>query len=155
MLDYKRRIRYMEIGKQFKHILVAVDDSYLGQMALVNAIHQAREDEAKLTIVSIFEKGQLSVFDFFSKEKTTAAEDDVRRALDRYRKMALENGLTDVDIRIAEGEPGEVIVKDVIPAVQPDMVIIGSNSQKGTEKYFGSQSSYIANHAPVTVMIVR
>jgi nucleotide-binding universal stress UspA family protein len=97
----------------------------------------------------------LSVFEFFSKEKTTAAEDDVRRALDRYRKTAIENGVTNVDIRIAEGTPGEVIVKDVIPSVKPDMVVIGSHSQKGTEKYFGSQSSYIANHAPVTVMIVR
>ena len=145
----------MAIGKQFKHILVAVDDSNLGQMALVNGIHQAREDNAKLTIISIFEKGQLNVFDFFSKESTTAAEDDVQRALKRYREMALENGVTDVDTRIAEGKPGEVIVKDVIPAVKPDMVVIGSHSQQGTEKYFGSQSSYVANNAPVTVMIVR
>ena len=44
----------MAIGKQFKHILVAVDDSNLGQMALVNGIHQAKEDNAKLTIISIF-----------------------------------------------------------------------------------------------------
>ena len=84
----------MALGKQFKHILVAVDDSNLGQMALVNGIHQAREDNAKLTIISIFEKGQLNVFDFFSKESTTAAEDDVQRALKRYREMALENGVT-------------------------------------------------------------
>ena len=96
----------MAIGKQFKHILVAVDDSNLGQMALVNGIHQAKEDNAKLTIISIFEKEQLNVFDFFSKERSSAAEEDVQRALERYRKMAIENGVSDVDTRIAEGEPG-------------------------------------------------
>jgi nucleotide-binding universal stress UspA family protein len=142
-------------AKNFTHVLAAVDDSQLGQMALVNGIHQAKEDEAKLTILSVFEADQLSVFDYFSKDKNSAAREDVESALDRYRQAAEEAGVTDVAVMLAEGEPGEVIVKDVIPDIKPDLVVIGSHSQKGAARYFGSQSSYVANNAPITVMVVR
>ncbi|WP_186786776.1 universal stress protein, partial [Oenococcus oeni] len=42
--------------KQFKHVLAAVDDSPQGQFALSFAIHQAKEDHAKLTILSVLEE---------------------------------------------------------------------------------------------------
>ena len=142
-------------AKHFKHVLAAVDDSELGQLALVNAIHQAQEDGSKLTILSVFEADQMNVFDYFSKEKNAAAREDVEQALERYRQVAVDAGVSNIETLLSEGEPGEVIVKDVIPSINPDMVVIGSHSQKGAEKYFGSQSSYVANNAPITVMIVR
>lgn len=145
----------MKTGKQFKNILVAVNDSKLGQMALVNAIHQALEDEAKLSIVSVFERDDMTVFDAMSKDKTQAAYADVERALARYKAIAEEAGVKDVQMILAEGEPGPVIVKNIVPQYDIDFVIIGSHSNIGRAPYFGSQSSYVANNAPVTVMIVR
>ncbi|TYC48451.1 universal stress protein [Weissella muntiaci] len=142
--------------KTFKHVLAAVDDSELGQMTLINAIHQAREDDSKLTILSVFESNDLSVFDYFSKDKNQAARDDVERALGRYRQTAEAAGVTNVSTMLAEGEPGDVIVKDVIPEIQPDLVVIGAHSKEDEEHhYFGSQSKYVANNAPITVMVVR
>ena len=113
------------------------------------------EDHAKLTILSVFEANQLSVFDYFSKDSNSAAREDVANALERYRQEAQEAGVEDIVTLLAEGEPGEVIVKDVIPDIEPDMVVIGSHSQKGAARYFGSQSKYVANNAPITVMVVR
>ncbi|GAK31373.1 possible universal stress protein [Weissella oryzae SG25] len=142
--------------KTFKHVLAAVDDSELGQMTLINAIHQAREDDARLTILSVFESDDLSVFDYFSKNRNQAARDDVERALGRYRKLAEDAGVANVATMLAEGEPGEVIVKDVIPDIHPDLVVIGAHSKDDEDHhYFGSQSKYVANNAPVTVMVVR
>lgn len=145
----------MKTGKQFKNVLAAVDDSSLGQMALVNAIHQSLEDGAKLSIVSVFERDDLSVFDAMSKDKTNAAYADVERALGRYEAMAKEAGVENVELILAEGEPGKVIVKDVVPQYDIDFVVIGSHSNANRSAYFGSQSSYVANNAPVSVMIVR
>jgi len=145
----------MSTGKQFKHVLAAVDDSVLGQLALDNAIHQALEDDAKLSIVSVFERDDLSVFDAMSKEKTNAAYADVENALSRYEKVAKDAGVKDVQLILAEGEPGQVIVKEVVPQYDIDFVVIGSHSNVGLSGYFGSQSSYVANNAPVSVMIVR
>ncbi|WP_261370368.1 universal stress protein [Weissella cibaria] len=116
-------------AKHFKRVLAAVDDSKLGQLALVNAIHQAQEDDSELTIVSVFEAEQMNVFDYFSKEKNAVAREDVEEALKRYRQTAVDAGVGHVDTVFAEGEPGEVIVKDVIPSVKLDMVVIGSHSQ--------------------------
>lgn len=145
----------MKPGKQFKNVLAAVDESELGQLALMNAIHQSLEDEAKLSIVSVFERDDLSVFDAMSKDKTNAAYADVEHALARYEKVAKAAGVKDVQLILAEGEPGQVIVKDVVPQYNIDFVVIGSHSNVGRTTYFGSQSSYVANNAPVSVMIVR
>lgn len=142
--------------KHFEHVLAAVDDSDLGQMTLLNAIHQAWEDNAQLTLLSVFESDDMSVFDYFSKERNQAAREDVERALQRYRKLAETHGVKNVTTMLAEGEPGEVIVKDVIPDIKPDLVVIGAHSKDDQHyRYFGSQSKYVANNAPITVMVVR
>ncbi|MBM7616665.1 nucleotide-binding universal stress UspA family protein [Weissella uvarum] len=141
--------------KRFKNILVAVDDSDLGQLALVNAIHQAQEDGSKLTIVSFLEPNQLNTFDVLSKDKLQAAQQKVQDDLKRFQKQALDAGVADVQPVYAEGEPGEEIVKNIIDDTNADLVVMGAHSKKSGRHYFGSQSNYVANHAEITVMIVR
>ena len=137
-------------------ILAAVDDSELGQLTLANAIHQALEDEAVLIIASIFENDQLNVFDALSKERTSSAREDVEQALQRYRQEALAAGIKTVATVLRDGEPGKVIVRDIIPVIQPNLVIIGAHSKRSlSDRYFGSQSSYVSENSPVSVMVVR
>ncbi len=137
-------------------ILAAVDDSELGQLTLANAIHQAHEDGAVLIIASIFEKDQLNVFDALSKERTTDARTDVENALKRYRQEALDAGVKTVATVLRDGEPGKVIVRDIIPVIEPNLVVIGAHSKRSlSDRYFGTQSGYVAANAPVTVMVVR
>jgi len=137
-------------------ILAAVDDSELGQLTLANAIHQALEDDAVLIIASIFESDQLNVFDALSKERTTSAREDVEQALQRYRQEALAVGIKTVATVLRDGEPGKVIVRDIIPVIKPNLVIIGAHSKRSlSDRYFGSQSSYVSENSPVSVMVVR
>jgi nucleotide-binding universal stress UspA family protein len=141
--------------KRFKNVLVAVDDSELGQLALVNAIHQAEEDGAKLTIVSFFEPSELNTFDALDKDKIQAAESKVEEDLKGFQKQALDAGVEDVQPIYAVGEPGEQLVKHIISEAHADLVVMGAHSKPGVRAYFGSQSNYVANHADVTVIIVR
>ncbi|XIF20049.1 MAG: universal stress protein [Acetilactobacillus jinshanensis] len=50
---------------------------------------------------------------------------------------------------------GEAIVKDVIPHVEPDLLVIGSQAKKGLARHFGSQAAYMAKYAPISVMVIR
>ena len=50
---------------------------------------------------------------------------------------------------------GEEIVKHIIPAVEPDLLIIGALSKTGIRKYFGSQAAYIVKYSPISVLVVR
>ena len=54
--------------KEFKHILVGVDDSDDAQLAFRYAINRAKSDGAKLTIVSILEQDNMNVYEAMSKD---------------------------------------------------------------------------------------
>ncbi|MCM8610445.1 MULTISPECIES: universal stress protein, partial [Lactiplantibacillus] len=47
------------------------------------------------------------------------------------------------------------IVKTVIPALKPDLLVIGSVAKHGVRKYFWSQAAYMAKHAPISVLVIR
>ena len=43
----------------------------------------------------------------------------------------------------------------MIPAVKPDLLIVGARSKQGIAKHFGSQAAYMAKYAPISVLVVR
>lgn len=138
-----------------KNILVGVDDSADAQYAFLAAVSHALEDDAMLHIVTVFETDELNVFQALDKDELTKRRQAIERRLEDYKQQALDAGVKIVHVVLAEGEPGETIVKDVIPDVAPDIVVVGSATKTGLGKYWGSQAAYIAKYAPVTVMVVR
>ncbi|MCI1552966.1 MAG: universal stress protein [Levilactobacillus sp.] len=139
----------------FKRILVGVDDSADALLAFDYAIHQAKRDQAELIIVSVLEHDDMNVYQALDSDYVHGERDELRDHVKSYQKQAQDAGVTDVKLVIAEGEPGETIVRDVIPHVQPDLLVIGSIAKKGVSRYFGSQAAYMAKYAPISVMVVR
>jgi len=108
-----------------------------------------------LIIVSILENDDINVSQALSKDYVPGERDELAQHLDKSQKQAQDAGVTKVHTVIAEGEPGETIVKEVIPHVQPDLLIIGSLAKKGIAKHFGSQAAYMAKYAPIAVLVIR
>lgn len=139
-----------------KNILVGVDDSADAQLAFLNAVSHALDDDSLLHIVTVLETDSLNVFEALDKEKLKEKRAKIEQRLHDYKQQALEAGVKEVHVVFAEGEPGETIVKDVIPDVQPDLVVVGASAaKKGLGKYMGSQAGYVAKYAPVSVLVVR
>lgn len=139
-----------------KNILVGVDDSADAQYAFLNAVSHALEDEALLHIVTVLETDSLNVFEALDKDGLKLKREKIEQRLRDYKQQALDAGVKEVHVVFAEGEPGETIVKDVIPDVQPDLVVVGaSETRKGLAKYMGSQAGYVAKYSPVSVLVVR
>lgn len=142
--------------KHFHTVLVGVDESHQGYVALANAIHQASEDSAKLVIASILELGDLSTFDAMSIPVIREKEDELQKHLDRYKEYALSQGLTDVETIVGNGsKAGAVLVQDLIPETNADLIIIGAHSKDGFLDYLGSQAVYVARNANISSMIAR
>ncbi|KRL94309.1 universal stress protein [Levilactobacillus hammesii] len=139
----------------FKRILVGVDDSKDALLAFETAIQLAKRDAAELIIISVLENEQLSIYQTLDSDFIHSEYDDLEAHLRQYQKQAQVAGVTDVRMMITEGEPGESIIKDVIPDVKPDLLVIGSLAKKGVSRYFGSQAAYMAKYAPITVLVVR
>lgn len=145
----------MEKIRNIKRILVGVDASDDAQLAFRVAIHRAKELDATLVIVNIIEDDDINVYEKLDDDYMRNARDLHGRNLDQYKKLAEEAGVKNVKIVSAEGNPGKAIVRRVIPAVQPDLVIVGSIGKRGVRKYFGSQAAYVAKYSPVSVLVVR
>ncbi|GAA3199180.1 universal stress protein [Lentilactobacillus kefiri] len=140
---------------KFKRILVGVDDSPDAQLAFRYAISEARLSGASLVIASVLESDNVNVFQALNKDFVHGERKDLAEHLNQYRELALRAGVKTVDTVVEEGDPGEVIVKTIIPAVHADLLIVGSLSKTGVRKYFGSQAAYMAKYSPISVMVVR
>lgn len=140
---------------KFKRILVGVDDSPDAQLAFRYAISEARLSGASLVIASVLESDNVNVFQALNKDFVHGEHKDLAEHLNQYRELALRAGVKTVDTVVEEGDPGEVIVKTIIPAVHADLLIVGSLSKTGVRKYFGSQAAYMAKYSPISVMVVR
>ncbi|MFT8702547.1 MAG: universal stress protein [Oenococcus oeni] len=143
------------IDKVFNRILVGVDDSADAQLAFRYAVRRAVKDNATLIITSILENDELNVYQALTKDYVHGERDELVEHLKKYRDIAAKAGVKDIKEIVDEGDAGETIVKNVIPAVKADLLIIGSLSKKGISKYFGSQAAYMAKYAPISVLIIR
>lgn len=141
--------------QKHKNILVGVDDSADAQFAFFNAVSHALEDNSLLHIVTVLEDNELNVFEVLGKDGLAEKRAKIEKRLNEYKEQALEAGVKEVHVVFAEGEPGETIVKEVIPDVKPDLVVVGAAAKSGLGKYMGSQAGYVAKYAPVSVLVVR
>ena len=141
---------------QFKHVLVGVDESEQGYVALANAIHQASEDQAHLIIASVLEMGELSAIDALHLDVIKARRAEIESNLAKYAAYAKAKGAEHVTTIFADGaKAGEVLLQDVAPKVQADLIIVGAHSREGFWDSLGSQAAYIARHATISSMVAR
>lgn len=144
-----------KIQTKFSRLLVGTDDSHDSQLAFQYAINYAKENDAELFIVSVLESDEMNVYqaldDDYIHGERQALEEHVRQ----YEATAKQAGVKQVHTIIAEGNPGKTIVNDVIPEIQPDLLIIGSFDKQGVAKRFGSEAAYMAKYSPVSVLVMR
>lgn len=141
--------------KEFKKILVGVDDSQDAQLAFRYAMNRAKNDGASLVIVTVSENDDMNVYQALSKDYVNEKHKRLMQHIAKYQQVAEQFGVKDVSTVVAQGNPGKVIVDEVIKHVQPDLLVIGAQAKSGIEKHFGSQAAYMAKYAPISVLVVR
>lgn len=138
-----------------KKILVGVDDSEDAILAFDYAINLAKSAEAELIIVSVLENDEMNVFQALDKDYVHGERAELEQHILTYQKKAQDAGVQNVRCVVTEGDPGETIVEEVIPAINPDLLVVGAEAKKGLSRRFGSQAAYMAKYAPITVTVVR
>ncbi|WP_125589169.1 universal stress protein [Companilactobacillus jidongensis] len=144
-----------ETKNSFKRVLVGVDDSDDAQLAFRYAMRRCIKDGSTLIITSILENDEMNVYQALTKDYVHGEREELDQHILEYRDVALHAGVKKVEAIVAEGDPGETIVKKVIPSSEADLLVIGSLSKRGLRKYFGSQAAYMAKYSPISIMIVR
>lgn len=146
-------------GSYFQKVLVGVDDSLHALNAFDYAIHYAKEQHLGLVIVSVWDEDALNTYEALDNDFVQAQHKKLEAQMAEYRKEAEARGVAHVETIIVDGKPGKTIVKEVIPQVQPDLLIIGAKSKQPEEDKdvaeMGSQADYMIRHSPISVLVIR
>jgi nucleotide-binding universal stress UspA family protein len=140
---------------KFKHLLVATDFGAPSQCALDAALELAREFDAHLTLVHVYEIP-------YAYGEMTYATADMLAALEKLASEALEKTRREIEQKL----PGTVAILrcgiaapeilSVIDHVHPDLVVIGTHGRTGVKHVFlGSVAEKIVRLSPVPVLTVH
>lgn len=140
---------------KFSRLLVGTDDSRDAQLAFNYAIDHALKNDAELFIVSVLESDEMNIYQALDDDYIHGEKSELENHLLTYKEPAKKAGVKRIQTVIAEGDPGKTIVSEVIPQMNPDLLIIGSFDKTGISKRFGSQAAYMAKYAPVPVLVMR
>lgn len=144
--------------QQFNKILVGVDDAADARAAFSYAVDKAKRDGSQLGIVSVLETDDINIYQALSKDYIHGTRQQLEQRLGEYVQAAIDYGVAKNKITaiIDEGQkPAERIVNHVLPEFHADLLVIGSIGKVDSKKLFGSQASYMAKNAGISVTIIR
>ncbi|MHB9149509.1 MAG: universal stress protein [Thermoleophilia bacterium] len=136
-------------------IVVGVDGSAQGEVALEFAAHEAALREARLLVVAAWESPMIvAPVGVYPVEAFQSLRDDVESIVQAAvaRVTELEPGVT-CEGRVVEGQPAAVLLRE---AQDAEMVVVGSRGYGGfASLLLGSVSQQMVHHAPCPVVVVR
>lgn len=141
----------------YRTIVVGTDGSETAERAVDQAIELAAADDARLVIVTAFERT-----DHAPDERIPA---DVRwmvsdpNVAERHARQARERahtaGVGDVVVQAIEGPPAEEIL-ETADDFDAELIVVGSVGLTGSARFLlGSVASSVLHHAPCDVLVVH
>ncbi|WP_334329624.1 universal stress protein [Companilactobacillus sp. HBUAS59699] len=142
---------------EYSKILICVDsDDFLSSKNAFNyACSLAKHYGAELGIASVLETGDLNIFQSLDPDVLKQRRNEIKELLETYGQKAKTYGVKDVHLMVTEGSPGSVIVEQVVPKFQPDLIIVGVEEKNRHRNTIGSQAAKIVNNSRVSVSVIR
>ncbi|RRK10537.1 universal stress protein [Lactiplantibacillus garii] len=142
----------------YRRILLTVDedDNTSSERAFRYATTLARDYAVPLGICSVMESEDINIFDSLTPSKIQAKRHHVEDVVAEYVKMAIEDGVENVEPLVYEGgDVDDVILERVIPDFKPDLLVTGADTQFPHSKIAGAIGPRLAKKAPISVIVVR
>ncbi len=144
----------------YKRILVGIDGSDPSKLALKTAIELAKAANAALAIITVhderFLESSATPEDFSNITAVIETDEELGKALlERARSQAAAAGISDVSVRMLEGEPSAHIV-DAAKDFHADLIVVSTHERTGLARLFvGSVSEHVIRHATCSVLVAR
>ena len=141
----------------YKNILVAIDGSEKAEKAFMEAVAAAKRNQATLHILYVNEVTGNYFGDFgFLTPNLQEELDEVAEQMNEHRNLAIEKGLTDIETYILYGYP-KTLIANFNESKEPiDLIVMGATGLNAVERALvGSTTSYVVNHAPCNVLVIK
>lgn len=144
------------MNTMYQHILVGVDGSKHSEHALKRAIAFAKSYKASLYIAHIIDTRALNNYATLNYNYDSLINEETVKALEEYKHMALDQGLTQVETIIEYGSPRTLMSRTLAEEYDIDLICVGATGLNAVERMFiGSVSEQITRQAPCDVLVVR
>ncbi|QMU08208.1 universal stress protein [Levilactobacillus suantsaii] len=142
----------------FDRILITIDedDRPSTSRAFRFALTMARDYDAELGIVSVLENNDISVYDSLMPDKLHQKRTELQTVVKDYAAKAESFGVKHVQPLVAEGgDVDDVILQQVIPSFEPDLVVCGADVDFASHGRPGAIGLRLARKADVSVIVIR
>jgi Universal stress protein UspA and related nucleotide-binding proteins len=139
--------------ENYKNILVAVDGSDQANQAIQEAIEISKRNQASLFVVHAKDVAQLYGTAYIMPAVLEEAEKQSAEILDEAGKLIGDK--VEYKAFQVSGSPKKEIV-DFAEENDIDLIVMGSTGKGAIDRVLvGSTASYVVNHAPCNVMVVK
>ncbi|AMV60723.1 Universal stress protein family [Pediococcus damnosus] len=145
---------------QYKKILVPVDGSKNGELAVTKAVFTAKRNHAHLDIVSIIQTSRfLDVYGHMGSN--TDYLDITYRRTQEYVEMLRDAikekyDFDDVSISVESGNAGKIIAELMPQQFGSDLIMMGATGMSALQRtMIGSVADYVVRVATCDVLLVR
>lgn len=143
----------------YENILVAIDGSKEAEWAFKKAVSIAKRNQAHLLLCTIIDSREVVLTSYglpIEPAMIQHAENFSNSLLTKYKNVAIESGLADVETMIEYGSPKVKIAKEIAPENNVDLIVCGATGMNAVERIFvGSVSEHILRYAKCDVLIIR
>ncbi len=142
----------------YKNILVAIDGSEKAEKAFMEAIAAAKRNQATLHILYVNEVtgNYFGDFGFLTPNLQEELDEVAEKQMNEHRNLAIEKGLTDIETYILYGYPKTLIANFNESKGPIDLIVMGATGLNAVERALvGSTTSYVVNHAPCNVLVIK
>ena len=139
---------------EYEKILVAIDGSKGGEVALKEAIEVAKRNDAHLDVLRVMDLNSLE----YGGAGIALDGEQIYEIEHDSEEYLLEAGLKPEQIRVhlRFGNPKLVIVEDFQPEYENDLIIVGSTGKNFLQRLVvGSVASYVIRSARCDVLVAR
>jgi nucleotide-binding universal stress UspA family protein len=146
----------LTMGLKYQNILVAVDGSKEAEWAFKKSIEIAKRNNAKIFLAHVIDTRTFASVEAYGRTIAERADKYAVELLEKYKKQAIEAGISSIDYILEFGSPKVRIPKDLARKHKVDLIICGATGLNAVERFLiGSVSEHITRYAPCDVLVVR
>ena len=141
----------------YRSIVVGTDGSETALRAITHAIGLAAADDARLVVVTAFERHDAEQDDRIPADVRWMLTDsnEAERHARHGRELAHERGVRDVVVQAVEGDPSEMLL-ETAKDFGADLIVVGSVGLTASTRFIlGSVAGNVLHHAPCDVLVVH
>jgi nucleotide-binding universal stress UspA family protein len=103
----------MIMGQKYQNILVAIDGSKEAEWAFKKSIVIAKRNSAKLLVAHVIDTRTFATIEAYDRTIADRADQFATELMEKYKKVAIDSGVNEVQYVIEYGSPKVRIPKDI------------------------------------------